>query len=135
MINSSGTAISRVDGREHRFPYAAGLHDVLSYQWLMRRQLASGMRQFSYELIDKDERKTYQFQVEGRQQLELPYQTLETIHIRRTDNPAREVEFWVAPALNYLVVKISHHDDGRIFSSQLLKLTYEEEHRAPLHTD
>ncbi len=119
---ADGTALSRVNDQEYRFPEGAAYHDLLSYQWQMQREALAGQREFSYRLIDEDEIKEYRFKVIESETLTLPQGEVKTLHIKRIDNPKRQVEFWVAIDWAFLMVKISHTQDRYTFTSTLTEL-------------
>lgn len=88
--------------------------DQISYQLQMKLDIAAGKEEVDYYLVNDDKReKHYQFKVTGREQLTVPAGTFETIKLERIrKNKKRLTEFWVAPELGYLLIRIRQEKDG-----------------------
>lgn len=85
----------------------AGTIDKLASQLGMMHALASGNEDITFNIADGGKLKEYRFKVIGKETLELPAGTFETIKVTKLrNNKKRETYIWCAPALNYLPVRI-----------------------------
>ena len=57
--------------------------DKISYQQQLQLDLNSGKQQFSYPVIDGDERDDYTFQLDGEETLTTPLGQLDTVRLKR----------------------------------------------------
>lgn len=87
--------------------------DPLSYHSQIALDLKAGKTQFVYQVLNRhgDERK-YSYKVAGEEWLSLPYGKVKTIRIERTGTGAdKQVLAWVAPELDYLLVRLWQAED------------------------
>jgi len=109
----AGSARGHEDGEERTAPLEPGMTDKLSYQVLLRRDLARGMEAMTYRVVEPEETETYRFRVVGRETLRTSLGEFETIKVERDhDSDERQTTFWCAPELDYLMVRIRQDDDG-----------------------
>lgn len=99
----------------------AGTIDKLVSQLAMMHALANGQEDISFNIADGGKLKLYRFKVVGKETLELPAGSFETIKITKLrDNTKRQTFIWCAPALNYLPVRIWQHEkDDSEYQSDL----------------
>ncbi|MEH6627924.1 MAG: DUF3108 domain-containing protein [Motiliproteus sp.] len=93
--------------------------DKLSYQIQLSQDLKHGKKDLQYQIADGGKIKLYRFDIIGKEQLETPLGTLETIKVRRirSDGKKRETLIWFAQSINYMLVKLSQTDDkGKKFN-------------------
>ncbi len=88
--------------------------DQISYQLQMKIDIEAGLSEFEYYLIDDDKReKHYKFKVTGKEKLTTPAGDYDTIKIQRMRKKSKRLtEFWVAPELGYLLVRIRQEKSG-----------------------
>lgn len=81
--------------------------DQLSYHQQLAIDLAAGKHEFSYHVLNRNGvAKTYHFKVVGEELLPLPYANTKAIRIERVeDDSDRQIYAWVAPELDYLMVR------------------------------
>lgn len=103
----------------------AGTIDKLASQLAMMHALASGHEDITFNIADGGKLKEYRFKVIGRETLELPAGTFETVKVTKLrDNKKRETYVWCAPALNYLPVRIWQREkDDSEYQSDLLSFS------------
>ena len=99
----------------------AGTLDKLASQLAMMLALRDGATEISFRIADDDKLKEYRFRVVGRETLELPAGTFDTIKVTKVrNNRKRETYIWCAPALNYLPVRIWQREkDNTEYLSEL----------------
>lgn len=95
----------------------------LSYQVQMRRDLAAGLSAFDYQVLHRGKIKSYRFEAEDSESVALPQGTVEAIRIRRVhDDNDRETIVWLAPDLDYQLVRLRLVEDGDRYELQLADL-------------
>ena len=100
-------------GKDKLLPWQGELDNQL-YRLDLQHKLSLGESQFSYKLINyRGQQRQYELVVVGKEQLVLPYGSLEGIKVKivRT-NSERETYAWFAPQLNYLLVRLQQFEDG-----------------------
>ncbi len=91
-----------------------GVQDSLSVQVALMCALAAGESPKSFQLIDKDEVKEYQYTHEGNATLETPAGKLETvIYTSQRKGAKRLTRLWIAPSLGYLPVRAEQVNKGK----------------------
>ncbi|RLQ21710.1 DUF3108 domain-containing protein [Seongchinamella sediminis] len=98
-------------------PYEEGTLDRMSQQEQVRLFLLNDptpREDIFMTVADGKRVKDYQLQYVGEETLDTPVGKLETLHFERLhDDPDRKSDTWVAPALDYLMVKTVHVEDGK----------------------
>lgn len=88
-------------------------YDPLLYQLALRRDLIAGKEPLSYHLLRKGKETQYNFERQGTETINTPYGRIEALKIARIrENSTRRTLLWVAPSLNYVVVKLTQFKDG-----------------------
>lgn len=103
-----------------------GTIDKLVSQLAMMRALANGEEDITFNIADGGSLKEYRFKVIGKETLELPAGTFETVKVTKLrDNKKRETYVWCAPALHYLPVRIWQREkDDSEYQSDLLSYSH-----------
>lgn len=109
-----GVVTSLRDGRETDVPLTAGVMDKLVYQFALRQDLANGASRIEYKVADRGKIETYAFKVVGREKVVTSLGEYDTIKVKKGTTT-----FWVAPALDYLVVQIVQQEDDHTLSSYI----------------
>ena len=95
-------------------PLTPGVQDSLSVQVALMCALAAGQSPKSFQLIDKDEVKEYQYTHEGHATLDTPAGKLETlIYTSQRKGASRLTRLWIAPSLGYLPVRAEQVRKGK----------------------
>jgi hypothetical protein len=107
----------RTDGGEPR-RLNSGSVDPLSLQIALRKLLSDTgdeppQQPISLVVVEDDRVKDYRFKVVGREVLATPLGKLDTIRIDRSDDSKRQLRLWLAPALDYLPVRVEQQRRGR----------------------
>ncbi|MDX1610277.1 MAG: DUF3108 domain-containing protein [Halofilum sp. (in: g-proteobacteria)] len=108
---------ARVTGRrEATLPLEPGTHDQFSAMLAVARAFAAGRERLRLPSIDDDgETQPLVFEHAGTTTVEVPLGTYETVHVRRIRrNSSRETETWLAPALDWVPVRIEQRKDGKL---------------------
>ena len=77
----------------------------------------------SFTVVDEDEIKRYELAVRDGGRVETPAGTWDTLIVARVDDPDRRLTFWVAPALDWLPIRVEHQKrDDPVIRMTLSKL-------------
>ena len=100
--------------------------DPLSYHQQLVLDLRAGKTEFFYEVLNRNgNSKTYHYKVVMEEPLALPYGTVRTLRVARMDDPEKQVYAWVAPELDYMLVRLWRGEDNvEQFDVQLHKLEF-----------
>jgi len=119
------TVENRVEGSNWKMEIPSGTLDKLVSQVAMMLALQQGKTDVTFNIADGGKLKEYRFRQVGRETLELPAGTFETVKITKLrKNKKRETYIWCAPALNFLPVRIWQREkDGSEYQSDLESFT------------
>lgn len=99
--------------------------DQISYQLQLVLDLKAGKTDFHYHVLNRNgNAKMYHYKVVGEEMLPLPYGNIKTLRIARIEqNSDKQIYAWVAPELDYLLVRLWRGEDNvEQFDVQLHKL-------------
>ncbi|KAA0875150.1 DUF3108 domain-containing protein [Nitrincola tapanii] len=122
----SGKVTTDIDNKPWKMNIQPGVHDKLSYQMQLPLDLAQGAKQMRYEVADGGQIQTYQFKVVGEEQIQTPMGDFTAIKVARDrgEGSERETYLWLAPALDYMVVRLHQiESDGKEYSLLLKSLS------------
>ena len=119
------TVSNHVEDSRWKMDIPAGTLDKLVTQLAMMLALRAGETDITFNIADGGKLKEYHFRVVGREKLELPAGTFETVKITKVrKNKKRETFIWCAPALNYLPVRIWQREkDDSEYASELAEFS------------
>lgn len=111
-------AAMRVTGTAEDKPVDAaltpGVQDSLSVQVALMCALAAGESPKTFQLIDKDEVKEYQYTHERNETLDTPVGKLDTVvYTSQRKGAKRLTRLWIAPSLGYLPVRAEQVNKGK----------------------
>jgi hypothetical protein len=110
----AGQVQARHNADRATLPLAPGVVDPLSLQLVVMADLRRGRTPGQYSLVEKTQIKTYQIRNQGEETLETPLGSLRAVRINQyTPGKTRMTTFWVAPELQYLLVRIAQEKDGK----------------------
>lgn len=101
--------------------------DPLSYHQQLLLDLKAGKTDFTYEVLNRDgNSRTYHYKVVAEEPLALPYGNIRAIRIARIEeNSDKQVLAWLAPELDYMLVRLWRGEDNvEQFDVQLHKLEW-----------
>lgn len=117
----------QVNNAENGEPVAIEWSDDLIDEASMLEQLrydlqASDANEFNYRVIDeKGEEDHLKYARQDTVTLQLPYGEVEAIKVVRVrENSSRETDYWFAPQLDYVLVKMQQREDGDEVATLLL---------------
>lgn len=97
-------------------------YDKLSYQMQLRLDLLAGQLPTSktYDLVDRGRHKQYRVERVGEQTITAGKRQIHTVKLRQTTaGKDRETFVWVAPDLDYLIVRMERNEDDEQIEMQL----------------
>jgi hypothetical protein len=94
-----------------------GAVDRLTLEMRMMMDMRSSVETFEYPLVERGELKQRRFVPQGEENVKTRAGRFDTVKYRlvREDNDKRSTLFWLARELNYLPVRMEHHDKGHGF--------------------
>ncbi|WP_169338555.1 DUF3108 domain-containing protein [Rheinheimera baltica] len=99
--------------------------DQISYQLQLVLDLKAGKTDFNYTVLNRSgNTKEYHYKVVAEEMLPLPYGNIKTLRIARIEqNSDKQIYAWVAPELDYMLVRLWRGEDNvEQFDVQLYKL-------------
>ena len=120
----------RVFDKDARRPWEkalkSGYQDQLSSQLALRHALITGTFDDSLEqtlVAKKGKVKTYSLTRLGEERLETSLGTLDTVKLhRQRPGSSSEATLWLAPSLNYMIIKMEQIDDDERYALELLSI-------------
>lgn len=101
----------------YELPYTEGTLDRMSQQEQLRLFLLNDptpAEDISIRVADGKRVKDYLLRFVGEEVLDTPMGSMNTLHFERIhDDPDRKSDIWIAPELDYLMVKTVHVEDGK----------------------
>lgn len=88
--------------------------DALSYHSQLVLELSQGKKDFQFAVLTRNgDVRQYQYKVTGQELLSVPAGKIDTIRIERVgDKQDKQVIAWVAPQLDYVLVKLWQAEDN-----------------------
>lgn len=84
----------------------APLFDKATQQLAIQCLVSAGVEQFDLTLAGFKKPEVYQYRVVSRSYMPVFGNNLETIQVQQVRSDDRKVDFWLAPSMNYIPVKI-----------------------------
>ena len=108
---STGRVTNRVNGETWHMAVPEPTFDKQNHLLALMQAIASGARPSSYRVADGGKLKTYLFRHLGPRRVSTALGSLDTLVVERTQAGAvRKTTFWLAPAFDYLPVRIEHRE-------------------------
>jgi hypothetical protein len=110
-----GQATGTSEGRPVKLELVPGLEDVMSIQIEVMLALARGDLPPTFRIVDKDEIKQFDYEMQGPARIRTALGELDTVVVasHRPGNN-RVLKMWFAPSMNYLPVQAERARDGRL---------------------
>ena len=112
--------------RAIKLPLSRNFLDKVSLQIAIIMDTRRGIDQSEYHILDKDKIQVVQINRNSSAIINVPFGKFEAIEINRSSpNSNRINTLWLAPELDYIPVKITQEEDGKIvFSANLSQLNH-----------
>jgi len=110
------------EGERRTLQLEPGLVDRLSVYLQAMADFKNDRLVQNYTLTDKNRIRTYRIDIHGQETVDTPMGRYETVHVsRHRDGSDNIIEFWFAPALDFLPVQIVHRDEDGEKARMLLE--------------
>lgn len=114
-------AASDYDGERKPLELGDGTLDRQLMQIAMMRDLAAGVREAAYVVVDRHDVKRYEIDVVAEETVTVPAGEYRTLKIeRRRPGSSRSSLLWCAPELGYLPVRLEQLKDGKVIATLTL---------------
>jgi len=90
-------------------------------QWLLRNLGVAKPAPIELQMVDHRRIKTYRFALTGRERVQTPAGSFDTLLVERVNVADTSMRFWVAPERGYIPVKVQRIEDGEVKLQMLLK--------------
>lgn len=111
------------DGNVTTLDLEEGTVDKLSYQIALVRDLREGKKEFAYRIADRGDIRTINYKVIGEEKIDTPWGVQPTVKVQRvTLTNERVTILWLAPDLDYMVIKLIQDDNGTKMSATIKEL-------------
>jgi hypothetical protein len=120
---NGGRVSGSFDGRAYQLSVPANTLDPALMELRLMDDLAAG-KPLSYKVVDKGELRAYQFRKLGKETVSTAAGSYacEKVQVSR-NNGERQTTLWLAPELNYAIVKVVHNEEGSLIQMQLNSYT------------
>ncbi len=114
-------AIESRGNQKRELPLSGEIFDGLNMAMLARCRLRDGARSLDFPILYRGERKNLHFEITGQETIETPLGTFDTwIVERRYPQRFKRTRVWVAPALDWFMVRFEHVENPAARGSLLL---------------
>lgn len=113
--SSRGEVRPLPDNAQDRF----GLHQAVRL-WLIANAGKADPGSVDFTLVEDGRNKLYRFAITGRETLRIPAGKVDTLVIERVNDRRKTTRFWIAPARDWMPVKVERIKDGRVQFSMVL---------------
>ena len=112
--------------RAIKLPLTGNIIDKVSLQIAIIMDIKRGIDQSEYYILDKDKIQVVQVNRNSSAMINVPFGKFEAIEINRSSPDSNRTNtLWLAPELDYIPVKITQEENGKIvFSASLSQLTH-----------
>ena len=112
--------------RAIKLPLTGNIIDKVSLQIAIIMDIRRGIDQSEYHILDKDKIQVVQVNRNSSAMINVPFGKFEAIEINRSSPDSNRTNtLWLAPELDYIPVKITQEENGKIvFSASLSQLTH-----------
>lgn len=124
----TGTVLNDVKKKPWVMDTPPGTQDNLSYQMQLRLDLASGKESLGYSVADGGKLKSYAFKRVGHDVVQTALGSVNAVKIQRDRGPnsKRQTYIWLAPELDFMLVKLQQVEkSGKEYSLLLDKLEFQ----------
>lgn len=112
----------RKDKKQWTVELTTGTQDRQSHMLAIQHDVASGKTALAYTVSDGGKLRDYEYRVKGEETIETPYGKFKTLRIERERaDKDRQTITWLAPALDYLPVRVQQIEDGEEQADMRLK--------------
>jgi hypothetical protein len=118
-------AISTKGNKLYKIKLMGGEIDQGTYILALRDDIARGIKEPCYRVLEADDINQYCFRVSGNDTIETALGKVDTVlveRVRKADSP-RRTRFWFAPSLNHTLAKLEHQEQ-KGETSYSLEITY-----------
>lgn len=118
--NASKSIQVKRDQKSSQLPWQAGVLDDLNVEIQLREDLKKGGLKSTYLIADQKDITPRQFVNEGVVKVNTPSGSYDAVKVRiNHQKKDKSTVFWLAPSLDYLPVKVTHNDDGSVYTLNL----------------
>lgn len=113
------------DDKQYSIPLTGNEVDQGTYALALRDDVARGIQEPCYKVVEEKEVDQYCFRVTGHETITTALGKLDTVvveRVRKKESP-RRTRFWLAPSLDYTIARLEHKED-KGETAYSLEITY-----------
>ena len=115
-----GVVKSKRRGRTTELELEEGVLDTQVFEVVMQQGLAKGLQRASHQVVSRGRIADYEYEVLGHEiVVTRPFGEVDTVKVQRGDTT-----MWLAPAHDYIVVRIRQRDGGNTANSYITQVSY-----------
>ncbi|MCP3868462.1 MAG: DUF3108 domain-containing protein [Gammaproteobacteria bacterium] len=119
--------INRTESSRWTMRISPGTQDKFGHQLNLMLALAEGQRDIRYEVADGGLKKDYRFKFHKEESISTPAGEFHTLKMNRSkDGKPSQASLWLAPAANYLPVKVERREQDDPFLMELKSIQWSE---------
>lgn len=120
--DGKGGLIVKSDDKTKHFPAGSwgNTLDATAFQIQFQDDVKSGQTNFHYHYVEGDKTKDYKFKIDGQETLKVPAGSFKTIRLKRIQHGDRQTYMWLAPKLDYQLIKLQVLRKGKQWSAMEL---------------
>lgn len=89
--------------------------------WVIEHARKNDKETVEFAMVDDRRIRTYRFAITAYEEIEVPAGRFETVLVQRVDDPKKTSKFWLAPARDYMPVKVEQIKNGDTGLRMLLR--------------
>ncbi len=89
--------------------------------WVIAHAHKNDQETVEFSMVDDDRIKLYRFAITAYEEIEVPAGKFETVLVQRVDDPNKTSKFWLAPARDYMPIKVEQIKNGKTSLSMVLQ--------------
>lgn len=122
--HADSVVVSSNQEKSWRLTLAGTELDQGTYALALRDDIARGMKEVCYNVVEEDDIDHYCFKVTGEENIDTALGKLDTVVVERVrkEGSKRRTRFWLAPSLQYSIAKLEHREKEQTAYS--LEITY-----------
>ncbi len=110
------------EDEKQTFSLEEGIMDSMTFFMVSRCDMMAGKREFTYDILFQGKIRQLKFNLIRQETIETPYGKFHALRIERDHGKSkRQSVFWVAPELDYHIVKVFHRENALIEGTAVLK--------------
>lgn len=110
VTDQAGTVREIPAGAQDRF----GIQQAVRLWVISRHGEPDPSQTVEFAMVDESRIRVYRFAITGKDTIEVPAGTFETVVVERVDDPSKSLRLWLSPEQAYMPVKVEQIRKGKV---------------------